>query len=140
MTGEGGLARMIREMVVFSWPSQAAQYPQSGPPGISYFRGDVSESFGSGAYVDCLLMRDVDGVLVGILNHYPQDLPPHERAGAVSIRVRPDRQRRGIGTHLLKEAMTRWRVQIYRQRFTPSGAAFAEALLRREVVLPEDLQ
>ncbi len=133
MTGEGGLERLLRGLVVFSWPAQAAQYPPVGPPGISYFRGDVSTA-ARAAYVDCLLMRDVNGVLTGILNHYPQDLPPYEQAGAVNIWVRPDRQRRGIGTRLAREALTRWPIEIRQQHLTPAGAAFAEALERRGVI------
>ncbi|WP_370943969.1 GNAT family N-acetyltransferase [Amycolatopsis sp. cg5] len=132
MSGEGGLARLIREMVVFSWPSQAGQYPAGGPPGITYFRGDVSEFFGPGAYVDCLLFRDVDGVLVGILNHYPQDMAPRVKAGEVLIQVREDRRRRGIATKLLQEALSRWSLDFERQNYTPSGVEFTEAFIRAE--------
>ncbi len=97
---------------MFSWPAQTAQYPEVGPPGISYFRGDVSDSFGPGTYVDCLLMRDDSGVLTGILNHYPQDLPPHEKAGGINIFVCPDQRRRDIATDLLDEAIRRWRADL----------------------------
>ncbi|WP_158883960.1 GNAT family N-acetyltransferase [Amycolatopsis anabasis] len=132
MNSGRGLSRLIREMVVFAWPSQAGQYPAEGSPGISYFRGDVSEQFGPGAYVDCLLYRGTDGTLIGILNHFPQDFPPHERAGAVTIQVRADRRREGIATELLQEALSRWSVDFLRQRYTVEGAAFAEAFISAE--------
>lgn len=116
----------------FTWESQAAQYPPSGQPGVSYFRGDVSDDgYGPGAYVDCLLFRDASGVLVGVLNHYPADFPPYESAGNVLVLVRDDRRRRGIGTALLREAMTRWPVDLYAQRYTETGADFVGALIAR---------
>ncbi len=89
---------------MYSWESQAAQYPPSGPPGFSYFRGNVSDEL----YVDCLLYRDQAGELVGILNHYPTDIPPHEREGDGNIWVRPDRRRQGIGSSLVTESFIRW--------------------------------
>src|ERR1700722_12827312 len=65
----------VLESTMLSWESQAPQYPASGPPGISYFRGEVSDTL----FVNCLLYRDENGELVGILNHYPTDMPPYQR-------------------------------------------------------------
>jgi GNAT superfamily N-acetyltransferase len=127
----------VRELPVFqgdtwfTWESQAEQYPPTGQPGVSYFRGDMSDGFGPGAHIDCLLFRDASGVLVGILNHYPMDFPPYEQAGNVLVIVREDRQRRGIGTRLVREAMTRWPVDPYAQRYTQPGADFVRALMTR---------
>jgi len=87
-----------------SWESQAAQYPRTGPPGISYFRAQVMPDY----HVDCLLYRDENGELVGIFNHYPADFPPYEKEGNANIWVRPDRRRKGIANELYLEALTRW--------------------------------
>ncbi len=119
---------------MYSWHSQAAQYPPTGPPGISYFRGELSNEL----FVDCLLYRDETGALVGILNHYPTAIPPHERAGANNIWVRPDRRRQGIGSALGSEASLRWSSvptdgfpNVDEMRMTQAGAQLVEAYLRK---------
>jgi hypothetical protein len=89
---------------MYSWESQVAQYPRTGPPGISYFRGNVTDEI----FVDCLLYRDETGELVGILNHYPTDFPPYERQGGRNIWVHPGRRRQGIGTALTLEGNIRF--------------------------------
>jgi GNAT superfamily N-acetyltransferase len=89
---------------MFSWESQVAQYPRTGPPGISYFRGNLTDE----TYVDCLLYRDETGKLVGILNHYPTDFPPYERQGDRNVWVHPGRRQQGIGTALMLEALIRF--------------------------------
>ena len=48
---------------VYSWASQAMQYPDKGSPGIGYFAGEVG---GGLPPVDCLLYRDDDGTVIGI--------------------------------------------------------------------------
>ena len=89
---------------MYSWESQVTQYPRTGPPGISYFRGNVTDEI----FVDCLLYRDETGELVGILNHYPTAVPPYERQGGRNIWVHPGRRRQGIGTALILEAQIRF--------------------------------
>lgn len=113
----------------FPWTSQAMQYPTLGPAGISYFAGEIPSI---NYTVDCLLYRDSEGHLLGILNHYPKDQPPWEKAGNVNIWVHPDAKRRGIGTALLAEADRRWSINLDQQRFTPEGAAFANAYTNTE--------
>lgn len=108
-----------------SWESQASQYPRTGAPGISYFRGEVTAGF----HVDCLLYRDDDGELIGILNHYPTDFPPYERRGNVNIWVRPDRRRQGIGTQLSLESVRRWEpIEAEKVRYTRAGLEWATAV------------
>lgn len=107
---------------LFSWESQANQYPAKGRPGVSYFAGETP--LGT---VDCLLYRDIKGNVVGILNHYGFD-SIWEKPGNVNIWVRPDKQRRGIATLLVREAARRWDVNLDQQRFTESGAALATRL------------
>jgi GNAT superfamily N-acetyltransferase len=114
---------------MYSWESQAAQYPQTGPPGISYVRGQVSDEL----FVDCLLYRDENGDLVGILNHYPVDFPPYEREGDENIWVHPSRRRQGIATALLLEARVRWRrfQRADNLKVTGSGVQFLSGLAEK---------
>jgi GNAT superfamily N-acetyltransferase len=122
---------------VYEWESQVIQYADAARPSepgtITYYAGDVSESYPGKPPIDCLLYwdRTASGkrlMIVGILNHYPVDYPPWEHAGSVNIWVRKSHQRRGIGTALAREAARRWRIDLDRQRFTASGAALAERL------------
>jgi GNAT superfamily N-acetyltransferase len=108
---------------LLSWESQASQYPALGSPGPGYL-GRVATEFYT---VDCLLWRDNKGIVVGILNHYPADFAPWERAHNVNIWVRPDHQRQGIGHALVTEALRRWpQIDLTKQRFTRSGKALAD--------------
>ncbi len=111
-----------------SWESQAAQYPQTGPPGISYFRGQVTASY----FVDCLLYRDEHGELIGIANHYPSDLPPYEREGNVNVWVHPQRRRQGIGTELALECVRRWQPHEPQEtRYTGAGLKWVTAMSKK---------
>lgn len=115
-----------------TWESQVWQYPVSGPPGVSYFAGDVSDTHPGTPPVDSLLYRTEAGRLVGILNHYPVDYPPWEKAGAINVFIRRTHQRQGIATVLVAEAARRWDIDPSRQRYTASGAALARALTERK--------
>jgi GNAT superfamily N-acetyltransferase len=114
--------------LVYAWATQAPQYPPDGPPGISYFRGDVSPD----VWVDCLLWRDEDGTLRGILNRYPTDIPPWEAQGNFNLWVDPDWHRQGIGTALITEADRRWSLDFEQQRYTLEGAALVARYLERQ--------
>lgn len=103
-------------------PGQFSQYPQSGPDGISYFRGEINDQW----YVDCLLYRK-DGELVGVLNHYPMDMGP-ERKGNVLVLVHPEHRREGIGRALWEEAKKRWNVVASGQDQTPMGRDFLRSV------------
>lgn len=114
---------------ILGWESQARQYEQSGPPGITYFRGDLTDMEPIGkVYVDCLLHYGEDGTLDGILNHYPMDLPPFEKAGAFNVWVREDRRRTGIARRLFAEGCRRWLLDVTKQRWTEAGAAWINAI------------
>jgi GNAT superfamily N-acetyltransferase len=114
---------LIQAAGVYSWASQARQYPALGRPGISWLGGETPHGT-----VDCLLWRDPNRRLRGILNHYPFDVPGLEVAGNVNLWVHPQWQRQGIGSALVREAQRRWSVDLSRQRYTTAGAALADAL------------
>ena len=115
----------------FSWPNQVRQYPTHGSPGIAFDPCTFPDDHPfAGAQVWTLLYRNRKGRVVGILNYYPQDFPPFEKAGNVNVRVHPRRQRRGIGSALVREAHARgWPLDPYRQRYTTAGRHLAERLL-----------
>jgi DNA polymerase III epsilon subunit-like protein/Mor family transcriptional regulator len=121
------------------WPFsyQAKQYPKDGPPGISYFKGVVNES----TWVDCLLFRDDSGKLIGILNHYPfalvdpDDPRIVEKRGNINIFIDPKHKSKGIGTKLVGEAVSRYNVDLRRQRYSEEGANFINNYVRK---LPEN--
>lgn len=121
------------------WPFayQAKQYPKDGPPGISYFKGVVDES----TWVDCLLYRDDSGKLIGILNHYPfalvdpDDPRIKEKRGNFNIFIDPKHKGKGVGTKLVDEAVSRYNVDLRRQRYSEEGANFINNYIRK---LPEN--
>ena len=126
---------------VLSFASQVRQYPKSGPSGVSYFKGEDARLIAKGWHVDALLFRDAKGEILGILNHYPQNMPaeipggPSERKGNVNIFINPKNKKSGIGTALLKEAVERFDVDLNRQRYSREGAAFVNSFVRS---LPEN--
>lgn len=108
------------------WESQVVQYPSCGPDGVSYFRGELNDT----QWVDCLLYRE-GGAVVGILNHYPTDLPP-ERKGNFTVMIREDHKGRGIASRLLLEALMTWDdIDLADQTYTTDGHAFMGRFLRR---------
>jgi hypothetical protein len=125
----------------FTWKSQAEQYLNRGEPdGYRYERHYANEHDAPpGAPVDCLLRFDEKGLLVGILNHYPEggedDL---EQAGNVNLWVRPNRQRQGIATALLIEANRKWHIDINQQKLTPDGVVFLRGLIRKGLLRRDD--
>jgi GNAT superfamily N-acetyltransferase len=125
------IRRKLRLMI----QEQLDQYPEKGPPGISYFKGEIDH----GCWVDCLLWRDEHGKLRGVLNRFPMHIPPErvgrfmiagERKGNIFILVDPDWQRRGIATALLDQARSRWKIKFEQQEYTPDGAAFIAYYLK----------
>ena len=126
---------------ILSFRSQVSQYPKNGEPGISYFKGEDDYLRGKGWWVDALLYRDKDGKILGILNHYPQNMPaeepggPSEKRGNVNIFIDPQSKRSGIASELLKEAVSRYKVDLNKQRYSKEGAAFVNSFVRS---LPEN--
>lgn len=128
----------LADDLLLTWESQVYQYRDAEPPaeipGYSYYAGVLETGT-----VDCLLWwgRTTSGrpMIVGILNHYPVDMPPFERAGAVNVWVRRTHQRRGIGGALVRLANALYGPIDYdRQRYTAAGAALAESIERDEIM------
>ena len=126
---------------ILPFSSQVVQYPKEGPLGLSYFRGEDDYLRGLGWWVDCLLYRDKNGKILGILNHYPQNMPaeypggPSEKKGNINIFINPNNKKSGIGTALLEEAIKRYDVDLNKQRYSEEGANFINNYVRK---LPEN--
>jgi len=114
----------------WKWDAQVVQYPVIGQPGISYKQEEFTEPELKGLKVDCILYRNENGILIGILNHYPQDIPGWEKAGNFNVFVDPTQQRKGIGKDLIKEALTRFNTTLEQQSWTPSGFLMLQSYLR----------
>jgi GNAT superfamily N-acetyltransferase len=122
------MSRIVPSQAHFDWESQACQYPPTGEPGISLISPTLVIG-GSTTVVDCLLYRDEDGSLVGIFNHYNAG-NPLQAEGSANLWVRPDRQRQGIATALLRRADELW--DLFDQAsYTPEGNAWIEGLVRQ---------
>jgi ribosomal protein S18 acetylase RimI-like enzyme len=110
------------------WTSQAAQYAYRGEPGIHLERHAVGK-LGFMTEIDCLLYRDEQGLLVGILNHYCDNA---QKAGSCNLWVKPGCRRQGVGTALLAEAMRRWDdIDLSAQNYTFDGVAFINRLIQK---------
>lgn len=128
----------------YSWESQAQQYAESGAPGLTLEQHMVEVDTGNEVFdipahlagpnisvVNCLLMRDEEGCLIAILNHY-DGRNPMESADAVNLWVRPDRQRQGLGTTMAHAAKERWPgVTLENQRYTRMGVYLLRSLARQ---------
>ena len=110
----------------FSFESQAAQFDETGTPGIELRRENAS----IGQPVDCVLYRNNTGVLDGILYFYPDGAPGLEQPGNVNIFVRPEAARTGIASRLLDHATRLFDINLDQQLLTPSGKAFLDAYRR----------
>lgn len=108
---------------ILTWESQVSQYPERGEPNtIELFLGDESENFPGKPPINCLLWRDGDGLIRGILNHYPDDYPPYEQRGNINVFVQPEWKRRGIGTALWDKAIELFGEPNYHQQtYSPEG-------------------
>lgn len=104
----------------FTWESQLVQYPPTGEPGLGYFAGVMPHALDKPP-VDCLLWRSDAGVVQGVLNYFPVDYPPWEKAGNITLIVDPARRHEGIALRLLTEAASRWEIDWAQQAYTEDG-------------------
>jgi GNAT superfamily N-acetyltransferase len=133
MAGVQMVEAALDELPDSVWHQQAAQAPQTGTPNsIKQTRIEEAEA---------LLFYDDAGCLRGMLKYFEKDVPRSNQfgdylvahAGELVIIVDPRYQRRGVGTKLLREAIAQWQIDLERQRYTPSGAAFVNEFQPKEV-------
>jgi hypothetical protein len=122
---------MIAAGMKYDWEHEACQYAHTGTPGIHLEQHSYYQSV-----VDCLLYRDAQGLLVGILNHYNEG-NPFEHAGALNVWVKPGNTRQGIATELLREANKHWTLTNEHLSYTPEGDAWIESLVQQGKIDPE---
>lgn len=120
----------IPQSALLTWESQARQYPARGGPGlVATTAAEIDPSWADRPTIHCLLYyhdpkgRGEPGYLVGILNHYPEDFPPLEKAGSVNVWVKPNMQGRGFARILWLEGVRLWDIDWRVQRYTPEGAS-----------------
>lgn len=95
------------------WHIHTLDYPQQWQPNSTRHVNDDQ------AYA--LLHHDQDGTLDGLLTYLDR---------LVVVRVRPDRQRHGIGSQLMRDALDRWPISFAEQHWTPEGSRLAAAIIR----------
>ncbi len=108
-----------------SWESQSTQYAPTGKPGIHLEQHTVGNTV-----IDCLLFRNEDGELVGILNHYNEN-NHWQKPGSCNLWVHPDHQRQGIASALLRDAWHRWQLSYEHQNWSEEGNAWIGGLVER---------
>lgn len=124
----GSMTRIVSATAHYDWESQACQYPPTATPGIHLISPRITLS-GHDTVVDCLLYYNDDEQLVGIFNHYNAN-NPLQVEGSANLWVRPDHQRQGIGTSLLRRADELW--DLFDQpSYTPQGNAWIEGLVAK---------
>lgn len=130
--------KIIPEMN-YTWESQAVQYPATGEPGITV----ETYALGTGEHaskVDCLLYRDDDGQLIGILNRYYEN-NPHQAPDTGNLWVKPDCHHNGVATALLRKAAELYPEKaqgwVDNQTFTHAGVAWIESLVRKGIINQE---
>jgi GNAT superfamily N-acetyltransferase len=120
----------MSQIMKYDWEHEACQYVHHGTPGIHLEQHDFA-----GSVVDCLLYRDSEGLLVGILNHFNEG-NPLEKPGAINLWVKPDHQRQGIATALLRDAWHRWTLTNEPLTYTPEGDAWVRGMIAKGQVDP----
>lgn len=122
----------------YTWESQACQYPPTGDPGITLLNVTLNKGKSGETVVACLLSRDGDGKLIGILNRYYEN-NPHQAPNTGNLWVNPNNQHQGVATGLLKEAARLWFGEgtLDEQTFTREGWSWVESLMRKGVINPE---
>ena len=113
------------------WKGMVKAYEKKGPSGISHvvLESRTAQSPAQPARIDTLLFRNRKGDVVGLLRYYPNGFGNVKFPGEYSVLVRENRRRRGIGLALLKEADRRWKLDFFRQDYTPEGRSLAKSYL-----------
>lgn len=114
-----------------SWIGQSVQYlvrtdiPRQA--GIVHWTVPASEA---PVRIECLLFWTERLTLGGIFNYYPDGGPWGEKPHDTLTLVNPTLRRQGIGTALLREAMSRWpAIDLSTQSYSDDGWAFVSSLI-----------
>jgi GNAT superfamily N-acetyltransferase len=141
---EIGAARFVEHYeFAMLWDDNNFSLPEIGDPGIQCMRrrGWVGAQFDLTATVDCLIYRDTAGLLVGYLLRFPKAIRDKNglvgSAGEITLAVKPDHRRQGIGTALLKEAASRWDTNWANQSYSASGLELIKSVVDREIITAE---
>lgn len=130
--------KIIPEMN-YDWDSQAIQYAATGKPGVHLETHTIGNG-DSETEVDCLLYRDDDGQLIGILNHYNEN-NKLQKPDTGNLWVKPNCQHSGVATELLRAAANQWPDKVTEwfenQTFTTAGIAWIQSLVDKGVLNQE---
>lgn len=109
------------------WAKRKDRYDEVGEVGLT----EIQTKY-MGKPVNTLLYRDEQGILRGIITHFPKAIIPYKMEGEVDLAVDPSCRRQGIGMKLIKKASELWDIQAKLQRYTPASAALTEAYLKEQ--------
>lgn len=108
------------------WTSfvQKSGYPMIGEPNaLTYYRPPTDVE------IHALLSYDATGYLQGGLMYFPKG-SPFDFPGSVTVIVRPNRRRRGVGRALVMTALTTWpEIDTDHQAYTASGRSLVDSVL-----------
>lgn len=125
------------------WTSNLAAYPKLGEPGMSHRTLFVPlglRDLPRMTVINCSLLYDHDGLLVGRLHHYPlgmfdpacgNRLEVGMDAGECSIVIRKSERYQGYGMELLAAADRQWSLDFWCQRYSAEGRAFVVKYLNQ---------
>lgn len=115
--------------------------PEIGAPGIEYLhrRGPIQGREDVWVTADWLVYRDDVGLLGGILIRFPKTVRDKTGrrvvpAGELTLIVKPDHQRRGVGAALLEDAASRWAVDWAAQRYSARGLELIKSVVDRGMI------
>lgn len=110
------------------WTSfvQKSGYPMVDEPGaLVHVRPEVEYE------IHALLSYDERGYVQGALMYFPSGTP-FDPVGGVTVLVRPNRRRRGVGRLLLMTALTLWPdIDLDDQEYTAEGRLLADAIIAK---------
>lgn len=125
------------------WDLNLQGYPILGEPGIAHHTTLVPMDLRDRprtTFLQCSILRDHHGRMVGKLNHYPLGMfnPAWANKGEVSMGVgeyclviRKSERNQGYGLALLEAADRRWSLDFWRQDYTVEGRALVVKYLNQ---------
>lgn len=101
-------------------------YPMLGEANaLTYYRPPIEVE------IHTLLSYDERGYLQGALMYFPKG-SPYDHVGSVTVLVRPNRRRHGVGRAMLLAALAMWpRIDLDNQAYTEGGRALVDSILAK---------